>query len=327
MKVFLTGITGYIGQQLGLKLAEDGIQVHGLVRDLSSDRLPVHPNIKVFQGDICDYDSVRRAASSCRYTFHTAAFTDLKCSDVKKFYCNNVTGTKTVLEASLDVGVEKVVHTSTLSVFGSAFNGIPITETQPRLDAYANDYELTKSMSEEVVREYVKKGLPCVILNVTRVFGPGLRTYSNGVNKLIEKLNNSKYLIVPDQLDKRANYVFIDDVINAHIKAAEHGKNGERYIIGGINIDYNQLFESIKEVIEKETSIYPINYTLLKYGIISFELFSNLIGNEPRLNRTILESLFTDRPASSKKAIDELGYRITPLETGLRKTVEHIKNH
>mgnify|MGYP000035008618 CR=1 FL=1 len=67
---------------------------------------------------------------------------------------------------------------------------VPITESQPRLTSYANDYELTKSMSEEVVSDYVKKGLSCIILNLTRVYGPGLNTYSNGLNKIILKKHN-----------------------------------------------------------------------------------------------------------------------------------------
>ncbi|MBT8268377.1 MAG: NAD-dependent epimerase/dehydratase family protein [Bacteroidia bacterium] len=327
MKVFLTGLTGYIGYQLGLKLAQQGIKVHGLVRDINSKRVPVHQNIRIFEGDICDYESVKKGVSGCQFTFHMAALTNLKCKDVKKYYCSNVTGTKNVMEASLIEGVEKLVYTSTLSVYGRSINGVHITEDQPRVGSFNNDYELTKCISEELVQDYVKKGLHCVVLNITRVFGPGLKTQFNGVNKVIEKLINGKILIVPNRLNKRANYVFIDDVVHAHINAAKYGRMGERYIIGGINADYQELFDNIKKVSEKQTRIVSIDYNLMKFGIISIELASKLIRNEPQINLKILESLFTDKPASSRKAINELKYNITPLKRGLSKTIEHLKSY
>ena len=185
MKALLTGATGYIGHQLALKLASENFIVHALVRNPKSDKIPRHKNIIVCKGNICDYESIEKAMAGCDYVFHTAAFTNLKCKTIDNFYNVNVNGTKNVLKAALNHKIKKVIYTSTLSVYGPSYKMVPITETQPRLSSYANDYELTKSMSEESVLEYVKKGLSCVILNLTRVYGPGLNTFSNGVNRLI----------------------------------------------------------------------------------------------------------------------------------------------
>ena len=187
MKVLLTGATGYIGHQLALKLAARNITVHALVRNLNSNKIPHHKNIILFKGDICDYQSIELAIEDCQYVFHVAAFTNLKCNKIDDFYTTNVLGTKNLLKAALKFNIKKLIYTSTLSVFGPALKNVPINELQPRLVSYSNDYELTKSMSEEVVREYTGKGLPCVILNVSKVYGPGLATFSNGVNKLILK--------------------------------------------------------------------------------------------------------------------------------------------
>ena len=147
MKVLLTGATGYIGHQLAIELAKRNFIVHALVRDLNSDKIPRHDNIVPFKGDICDLRSIKKAVSNCEYVFHTAAFTDLKCNKIDNFYKTNVLGTINVLQASLDEQIKKVVYTSTLSVFGPALFHVPITEQQPRLTSYANDYELTKKMS------------------------------------------------------------------------------------------------------------------------------------------------------------------------------------
>jgi len=324
MKAFLTGSTGYIGHQLALKLANNNFEVNALVRDLDSKSIPKHKNIIPFRGNICDYESVKNALDKCDYVFHTAAYTDLKCNKIDNFYKTNVLGTKNVLRASLDKNIKKVVYTSTLSVFGPSIYHVPITEDQPRISSYKNDYELTKKMSEEVVLNYVNKGLSCSILNVSRVYGPGLNTYSNGVNKIISKIIKDKFLYVPDNLNIEANYVFINDVLNAQILALEKGLSGEKYIIGGENEDYNGLFNRIKSISKSKISILKINYNLLKNGVAFINGCNKLFGNQSALTPKVLDSLFTHRSASSQKAVSQLNYRITPLDVGLEHTINFL---
>ena len=324
MKILLTGATGYIGHQLALKLANLNYKVNALVRNLNSEKIPQHKNITLFKGNICDYRSVQRAIKNCEYVFHTAAYTDLKCNKIDNFYNTNVLGTKNVLQAGLTENIKKFVYTSTLSVFGPSLLHVPITEDQPRIASYSNDYELTKTMSEEVVLEYVKKGLSCVILNVTRVYGPGLKTFSNGVNKIISKILKNKVLYVPDKLNVEANYVYIEDVLNAELLALKNGKTGEKYIIGGENTDYVGLFKKIINISKSRISIFKINYNLLKNGIAFITGFNWLIGNNSALTPKVLDSLFTNRSASSQKAISNLNYNITPLKTGLEQTIKFL---
>lgn len=322
MKVLITGSTGYIGHQLAIRLAKKNYEVIALIRELDSNKIPVHKNIKPFKGDICDYQSVVRAVENCDYVFHTAAFTDLKCKKIEPFYNVNVQGTSNVLNASLQAGVKKVIYTSTLAVFGPALYQNPITEEQPRIASYSNHYELTKTMSEEIVLDFVNKGLSCSILNVGRVYGPGVDTYSNGVNKIILKIIKDTVLCVPAKLSIEANYVYIDDVVNAELLALKNGKSGEKYIIGGENIDYDGLFREIKNISNSKISILKINYHVLK-GAIAFLTHLN---SSFALTPTVLDSLFTNRSASSQKAITKLNYKITPLKTGLEETINFLLN-
>jgi nucleoside-diphosphate-sugar epimerase len=324
MKVLLTGATGYIGHQLAIKLARQNYEVIALVRDLDSKKIPKHNNITSVKGDICDYESIQRAIKDCQYVFHTAAYTDLKCNKIDNFYNTNVVGTKNVLEASLAEKIKKVIYTSTLSVFGPSLFHVPITEEQPRIASYNNDYELTKTISEEVVSDYVKKGLSCTILNVSRVYGPGLNTFSNGVNKIISKIVEDKVLYVPDKLIVEANYVYIKDVLNAQILALKKGENGEKYIIGGENTDYSGLFKKIKNISNSKISIFKINYNLVKIGIAFINGFNRLTGSSSALTPKVLDSLFTNRSASSQKAIATLNYKITPLKIGLEQTINFL---
>ena len=324
MRVMLTGATGYIGHQLALKLAEHNYEVNALVRNLDNNNIPKHKNIIPFKGDLSEFETVRSAVKNCDYVFHAAAFTNLKCNKIDKFYETNVVGTKNVLEASLEENVKKVVYTSTLSTFGPALYKVPITEDQPRIASYSNDYELTKSMAEEIVSEYVRKGLSCTILSLTRVYGPGLKTYSNGVNALISMILRDKVLFVPSKLDVEANYVFIDDVVNAEILALEKGESGEKYIIGGENLDYTSLFNKIKSISKSKIAIYQINYDLVKKSISFLNNINSVFGKSFLLTPKVLDSLFTNRSASSQKAISKLNYKSTPLKIGLEQTINHL---
>jgi nucleoside-diphosphate-sugar epimerase len=134
-----------------------------------------------------------------------------------------------------------------------------------------------------------------------------------------------KVLYVPSKLNVEANYVFIDDVIDAELLALEKGKTGEKYIIGGENADYEGLFNKIKTISKSNISIVKVNYNFIK-GVIS--LLSNLnrlLGLNPPLTPKVLDSLFTNRSASSQKAISSLNYQITPLNRGLAQTITHLK--
>lgn len=324
MNVLLTGATGYVGHQLALALATKNYIVHALVRDVKSSKVPVHKNIRVFQGDICDFNSILMAMEGCKYVFHTAAYTNLKCKNIDNFYNCNVLGTRNVLIAAWQSQVKKVIYTSTLSVFGPSYKEVPITESQPRIISYGNDYELTKSMSEEVVLDYANKGLPCVILNLTRVYGPGLNTFSNGVNRLVALISKKNVLVVPSKLNVVSNYVYIDDVVNAHLVAIKKGKSGEKYIIGGENMDYSTLFDTIKGLTKSKIKILKINYRLLKGFILLNSKLNWLSGFNSSVTAKMFDSLFTNRYASSQKAIANLNYKITPFSIGLNRTINFL---
>ena len=325
MRVLLTGATGYLGHKLAIKLANENYEVNTLVRDLESNKIPRHKNIIPFKGNVCDYESIQKAIANCDQVFHVAAYTDLRCNKIDKFYDTNVIGTSNILKASLAENIKKVIYTSTLSVFGPALFRVPITEEQPRIASYSNDYELTKKMSEEVVLDYVKKGLSCTILNVSRVYGPGLNTYSNGVNKIISKIMNDKVLYVPDKLHVEANYVYVEDVLNAQLLAMEKGLSGEKYIIGGENEDYLGLFNRIKSISKSKISIIKLNYNLIKNGLSLINGCNKLLGSQSMVTPKVLDSLFTNRSASSQKAVSQLNYKITPLNEGLDCTINFLK--
>jgi nucleoside-diphosphate-sugar epimerase len=323
MKVLVTGATGYIGHQLALTLANENYEVCALVRDLNSIKIPKHKNISPIKGDICDYESLENAITNCDYVFHAAAYTNLKYEKLDNFYNTNVLGTENILKASLCHKVKKVIYTSTLAVYGPSYKNVCITESQPRLVSYSNDYELTKGLSEELVNQYCKKGLPCVTLNITRVYGPGLKTFSNGINTLISKIVKNDFLFVPSKLDVTTNYVFINDVVDAHILAMKSSKKDEKYIIGGENVSYETLFKTIKNLTNSNIKIVKIHYGFLKVCFSCVNVIKKAIGTSG-ISAKIIESLFSNRLSTSKKAVEDLGYKITPMDKGLFQTVHYL---
>tara|TARA_R100000935_G_scaffold13495_3_gene27083 strand:- start:3402 stop:4397 length:996 start_codon:yes stop_codon:yes gene_type:complete len=326
VKVFLTGATGYIGNRLAMYLAENNYQVHALVRNLKSDNIPVHPNILLFEGNLNDNNSIEKAVNTCDYVFHTAAFTKLTCCDVKEFYNVNVQGTANVLNAAKKYGVKKLIFTSSVSVYGPSQPNSLITEIHPRMSSYANDYELTKTLAENLVLEYNKKGLPGIILNISRVYGPGNTGFSNGVNRFISMLLKKRIVFVPSKLQIETNYVYINDVVKAHDLALKNGIAGEKYIIGGENASYEKLFTTISESSQTKNSLVKINYMLLRTALFLKSLFDNLVLNEPSLTPKLLDYLFTNRIVSSQKAVSQLGYEITALKKGMEQTLMFLKN-
>ncbi len=187
------------------------------------------------------------------------------------------------------------------------------------------DYETTKTQAELLCIEYCKKGLEVVIVNPPRVFGPGLLNKSNSVTILIKKYISGNWRFIPGSGRSIGNYVFIDDVVNGHILALDNGISGEKYILGGTNTSFNGFFETISKVSGKNYRLFHLPFPII-LAVSKFELFlAETTGKNPLITPPWAKKYIQNRPASSKKAIKNLNYTITPLDEGIRKTIEWLK--
>lgn len=153
MKILITGATGYIGNKLAHVLAGKGHTIHAFVRSKNSKGLLQHPNIRIFEGDILDTESLTAAMKGCRQVYHAAGFVRLWAKDPAIFYKQNVGGTNNVLEVALHEGVSKLVYTSSCGVWGPCDDHLLI-ENDPRTESFDNDYDLSKYLAERSVKEY-----------------------------------------------------------------------------------------------------------------------------------------------------------------------------
>jgi nucleoside-diphosphate-sugar epimerase len=268
----VTGATGFIGNRLVQELINRQIQVNVLVR--SAKKLPsdIHKNVSVFYGDITTKKSVDIAMKNCNFVFHLAGFTGIWSKDKSLAYRTNVEGTKIILEAALENSIKKVVFTSSAATLPPSGKGEYVDENSTQPDVYQTDYERTKRFAEELCADYSSKGIDIVIVNPTRVYGPGLLNKSNSVTILIKNYLKGTWRIIPGDGNQIGNYVFIDDVVDGHIRALEMGVPGEKYILGGTNVTYNEFFDAIGEVNGKKYRLLHLPLPVISF-FAAFELF------------------------------------------------------
>jgi nucleoside-diphosphate-sugar epimerase len=325
MKILITGASGYIGYKLAMEAARRNYTVHILVRDLRSPLLPTHPNIINFKGDITDKASVMAAMMNCDKVIHAAAIAKLSAKDNTIFYSVNVEGTRHMLDAALTLGVKKFVFTSSGAVIGPS-GKYPMSENDPRIAAFENDYEISKHWAEELVKEYCRRGLFAIIVAAPRVYGPGHDCNGNTMNVLLKSILYMRLAFVPSFDKVVANYAFVDDVVTGHFLAMDKGLGGEKYILGGENLSYRSFFQLIKQNTDKKIGLIRIPKLLLKIFSFFYMSICALIGKETHISPKVVDRLAQDRALSSDKAIRQLGYSITPFSIGIQKTILHLKN-
>lgn len=324
-RIFITGSTGFIGRKLAMKLANEGNEVVALIRSQSKAKDLVHERISFVEGDLFAEDALHQGMEGCQEAYHLAAFASVWAKD-DKFKTVNIDGTLNVLKAAKSQGVQKVVVTSTAGVIGPAIDG-PVNEDTPRQVDFFTEYESTKYESELKIKELVAEGQHVVIVNPTRVYGPGPLNVSNSVTKLVKQYIAGKWKFIPGDGKSTGNYVYVDDVINGHVLAMAHGRAGERYLLGGDDATYHELFDTIAEIGGKKYKLYHIPLgILLTFG--KFQLFmAEKFGRQPMITPGWVRKYLYKWSVSSGKAQNELGYEVTSLKQGIKQTVDWLKEN
>jgi len=326
MKTFLTGGTGFIGTRLTEKLISENHAVTLLTRNSSFTAFAGNDKISLVKGDLSDKPALLEGMKGCDWVFHMAAYAKPSYKDPSVVYRINVEGTFNVFEAALESHVKKVVFTSTGGTMSYSHNGMPVDElTNPDPDLHTL-YERTKAEAEKIAFDFSRKGLNVVTVNPTRVYGPGKLTESNSLTKIVQRYSSGLWRIIPGDGNSIGNYVFIDDIVDGHILAARSGRSGERYILGGENHSFRELFAIIGESTGKKRTMINLPAGLMK-GIVKLVMsFAKVTGSTPAITMDWLDKFLNDWIMSSDKAVKELGYRITPFAEGISRTIEWLKS-
>ena len=244
MRVLVTGATGFVGSNLAAALTAQRCDVRVLRRE--SSRLDTLEGIPVEHaiGDILDEESLVAAINGCERVFHVAAMSEYWRSTKESVYRVNVDGTRNVVAAALRAGVTRFVHTSSVAAIGIPRGGGLADETQeypPEMEWWA--YGHSKYLAEREVIEAVERGLDAVIVNPAIVLGPRDVNFISG--SLIRASVKGQLRVVPPG---GSNVVHVDAVVAGHLAAADKGRTGERYILGGENVSHWDMAEIIASV-------------------------------------------------------------------------------
>ncbi len=325
-QVLVTGATGFIGSKLVVELARRGCVVQALTRRTSDTTALTNERIRLFEGDILDLDSLRRAADGCTQVYHLAAYAKNWAREKETFFRLNVDGTRNILAAARTAGVSRVVYTSTIVTLRPTSAGTVGDETTPRTKTgFLTEYEATKSAAEREVLQMAASGLPAVVVNPTRVYGPGKLTEGNAVTQMIEDYLRGRLPVLLNHGMNVGNYALVDDLVRGHILAMEKGRVGERYILGGENVTLKRLFELVDEVSGARHRQFNLpSWAALLYSHLQ-KARAEWFGVYPRITPGWVDTFLRDWAFSCNKAERELGYRITPLKEGLRATCEWLQ--
>jgi len=314
-RALVTGSTGCVGANVAAALVSRGYDVRALRRETSRlDALDgLAPQLVV--GDVLDADSLRFACSGCALVFHVAAVSDYWRVPSHRIYEVNVEGTRNVLAAAAEAGCERLVYTSSVGALGVPQAGHLIDETcQFNLPPRRFPYGDSKRMAEDLVWEAVTDGLDAVIVNPAAVMGVRDIHFIGG-SVLREVQRGTSWFSPPGGL----NWVDAETLGLGHVLAAERGRTGERYILGGENITHRASLEVVAEVVGGRKPMLTLPRFSMGVAAWLIDAFNTvspgtpaLVGQQARLSS---EMLYCDWG----KARRELGLPETPF----RAAVEH----
>jgi dihydroflavonol-4-reductase len=311
----ITGASGFLGWHLARVLLDRGYSVRALVRPGSRvDSLDVEPVI----GDLRDADSITRAVSGCGLVFHAAADYRLWAKDPRELYRSNVEGTRNVLQAARQAGVERVVYTSTVGCIGIPESGIGDETAPVTLAEMSGDYKRSKFQAEQVALEFARGGLPVVIVNPTAPIGDHDVKPTPTGKIVLDFLKGD----MPAFIDTGLNVVDVRDVAEGHWLACAHGKIGERYILGSENLTLAQILGKLAKLTNRKAPTVRLPYAVA-YGAAMFSTaLANLTGAAPRIPMEAVRMARKKMWVSVEKARLELGFTPGPAEQALSRAVD-----
>jgi dihydroflavonol-4-reductase len=318
----VTGATGFVGSAVARALLYAGHRVRVLARPRGDRRNLVDLPVAIAEGDLAQPDSLPRAVADCRYLFHVAADYRLWVPDPEPMFRVNVAGTRALMEAALAAGVERIVYTSSVATLGLVADGVADETTPSREEDMIGPYKLSKFRAEAVVRELVaKRDLPAVIVNPSTPVGPRDRRPTPTGRVILEAARGR----VPGFVDTGLNIVHVDDVAAGHLAAAERGRIGERYILGGENLSLADILAVVAGLVGRSPPRLKVPYALALPVAIGAELAARVSGREPFITRDGVRMARKKMYFTSAKAARELGYRARPAREAIADAVAWFK--
>ena len=276
------------------------------------------------EGDLRDSDSLVPALRGCRHLYHVAAHYALWAKDPAIFYDVNVTGTRNLLAAAREAGIERSVYCSTIGAIGLPPEGGLGTETTPVSPTQmAGHYKRSKYLAEQEVLKLSREGLPVVIVNPSAPVGAGDVKPTPTGQVIVDFMKGR----MPAYIETGMNLIDVDDVAAGHLLAMEKGRLGERYILGNKNL----LLRDVFEILSRLTGVKAPTVKLPRLAILPLahvnQWVSQINGQPPRIPLEGVRMAKYKMHYDCRKAVTELGLPQTPVEIALEKAVRWFRDH
>ncbi|MDJ0611640.1 MAG: NAD-dependent epimerase/dehydratase family protein [Kiloniellales bacterium] len=324
MTTLVTGATGFVGAAVVRHLLEKGGTVRVFTREGSDRRNIEGLKVEIATGDLRDRAAVARAVQGCTALYHVAADYRLWVPDPEEIYRTNVEGSRDLLLAAADAGVERMVYTSSVAVLGLNRDGTPSDEETPvALEHMIGHYKRSKFLAEEAVRELiVEEDLPIVIVNPSTPIGPRDVKPTPTGRMIVEAAAGR----MPAFVDTGLNIVHVDDVARGHLLAFEKGIPGERYVLGGSDMTLAEILAEIAALVGRKAPKVKLPHDLIMPLAYGAEAWARLRGKgEPFATVDGIRMAKKLMYFSSRKAERELGYESRPPVEALRDAVDWFR--
>jgi dihydroflavonol-4-reductase len=317
----VTGGNGFVGCHVVRALLARGDRARVFIRE-GADRGALEGlDVEFAVGDLRDRASVERAVAGCAEVYHVAADYRLWVPDPKPMYAANVEGTRNIIEASHRAGVARIVHTSTVGALGIPHGGHGTEDTPVSIDEMVGPYKRSKFMAEQVAREAARAGAPVVIVNPSTPIGP-LDLKPTPTGRIIVDFLNRR---MPAFVDTGLNLADVTDVARGHLLAAERGRIGEKYILGGENLSLKEMLERLARISGLPAPRVRLPYAVAFGFAVGAEAVSRVTRRAPRASVTEVRMSRKRMFFDSSKAVRELGYTAGSVDQALAGAIEFFR--
>ncbi|MBP7998121.1 MAG: NAD-dependent epimerase/dehydratase family protein [Chloroflexi bacterium] len=316
MKAFVTGGTGFIGRHVIRKLLTRGYEVVALVRSKESAAALQMPGVLLIEGDITNKASMRAGMQGSDVVFHIAGWYKIGARDWMEAETINVGGTRNVLSLAHELGVPKIIYTSTVAVFGDT-HGELVDETYEGSGPFLSEYNRTKWLAHyKVALPLMQRGAPIIIVMPGGVYGP---EDTSIIADMMFRFNKGQLPVVPGA-DTLLTYAHVEDIAEGHILAAEKGKIGESYILAGPAIPLGEMIDYWADLLGRRRPPH-ISSTYVRPLAPVVGTLNHALGLSAFYSEETIRNLGAAQLGRADKARAQLGWKTRPLDAGMRETL------
>ncbi|HJN05051.1 MAG TPA: NAD-dependent epimerase/dehydratase family protein [Bacteroidales bacterium] len=327
--ILVTGGTGLVGSHLVFKLAVAGetpvvfkrstsdiLKTKKVFSYYTNDVDSLFNKIKWIDGDISDFYSVLDAMEGISYVYHTAAIVSFQSSDKESIISANITGTKNIVNAALEKDIKKLVHISSIGVFGRSNNNDIVTEETHWNAKKSSAYSTSKYHAEMEVWRGISEGLNAVIVNPSVILGPG--NWDSGSSKLFSTMYNGlKFYSMGSN-----GFVDVKDVVEAMIILMKSKTSSERYILNSENVSYKQLFFWMADSLDVKRPKYKATKFIseIVWRILWTKRF--VTGKKSAITKETAETSRQIYNYSNDKFVEETAFKFISIKESINKNAK-----